>query len=115
MWHTSSEIGVLRSNSHGIFKKERFSPYKLQELQRLTEDDSVGEYKCANRHSIKMGGNEVLREELYVNKEVNEQKLIYLPKENPDWFSGSKEKEGDKPAASYDLCNMNNITLLILM
>jgi hypothetical protein len=36
---TSAEIGVPKSRVHDILKKEKFHPYKLQILRRLTEDD----------------------------------------------------------------------------
>jgi hypothetical protein len=97
---TSTEVGLPKSTMHDILEKEKFHPYKLQILYRLTENDPDRRLEMCEWFLRQISEDENFLEgvmfsdeaNFYVSGEVNKQNFRYWSPEKPHWFTDSKEQ-----------------------
>ncbi|BFZ10256.1 hypothetical protein BsWGS_13295 [Bradybaena similaris] len=97
---SSSELGVPRTTMRRIIKAKSFNPYKLQQLNKLYEDDPDRRLQMATwfKDLLIQNPNFVNHDVLFsdeanffVNGEVNKQNCHYYSRENLHWMVPTKE------------------------
>ena len=97
---SSSELGVPRTTMRRIIKAESFHPYKLQQLNKLYEDDPDRRLQMVTWFKDQLVQNpsfvkhDVLFSDeanFFVNGEVNKQNCRYYSRENPHWMDPTKQ------------------------
>lgn len=100
----SQEFGVSKSTIHDILQQQKWHPYKLQLVQKLTEDDPDRREEMCDWFIQQCEADDLFLRNIlfsdealfYVNGEVNKQNSRYWSENNPHWISDCKEQGGRK-------------------
>ena len=115
---SSSELGVPRTTMRRIIKVENFYPLKLQQMNKLYEDDPDRRFQIVTwfQDQLIQNPNFVNHDVLFsdeanffVNGEFNKQNCRYYSHENPNWMDPTEEHSCPKVIVWCGLWRRNHV------